>query len=652
MDLELQLDSAQCSPIPGIPEEDVEAATPSGANGGGSRPNTSAGSASSCRPLPDLNAFDDDIDHSHQGSNSNNNSHNAADRSTDESGISSGRSHPSSPKLLCPPTPERTPAWAHQVDHHHHIHDQDSYPFFPSSLSQQQQQQHHHRRPRPPRRSNSLIATKVLATCEWTLLDGNLFEDQQQHAPARLMSFASVQSPLAPRTTTTRSKHHSHHGLFPSHRQDNDDHRAYADDETRDDKAKTATGDNSNDGNNKHHDNDEAPSISINFEPISLLGSGTFADVYKVQSKRDGKLYALKRSRKMFRGQRDRERALLEVRCMQRLQQGNSNNNNNKMTTPSDSLYLLFFFQAWQQDGHFFCLTELCCRSTCRDLIDDFRSQWDVVSASHGRPLTSIDSLPLHDSSGGGVKLLPDETVWKICHDVASGLRHIHSHGLVHNDIKSSNIFMVLDHHQFGPLCKIGDFGLTREAGIDDEEGDQKYMPSEVLDSGRKEASADIFSFGLMLYELSANLSFELPADGPRWHDLRRGGHTMDVPACRSSQLKGMIASMIQADPAKRPTASHLLNVDVIASSLHDKGFLQAYIADIEQLERLEEDRNAVSHSCADQTPRNNNNSGGVVAAAGRTRSCSPSMMMMTVGNNNNLPAAPLIYSPEAALLS
>ena len=642
MDLELQLDSAQCSPIPGNSEE---ATSPSGGGGGGSgRPNTSASSASTCRPLPDLNAFDDDNDQngSNISSNNNNNrSNNTADRSTDESGISSGRSHPSSPKLLCPPTPERTPAWAHQVDHY--LPQQDSYALF--SSSSKQHHHHHTRRQRPPRRANSLIETKVLATCELPMLDGNSFEQQQQQEP--LGAFAEAgRTPLAPRTTMTR-KHHREHGLFPSHDDDDndddgrdddddDDHpNTFDDDVTQDtkEKAAAAAGDSDDDDSNNKHD--DAPSISINFEPISLLGSGTFAEVYKVQSKLDGKLYALKRSRKMFRGQRDRERALLEVRCMQRLQHGKQISSSSSNNTLSDSTYLLFFFQAWQQDGHFFCLTELCCRSTCRDLIDDFHSQ--LVPTRQKLP--SIESLPSpvsndggSRSSSGGVRFLPDETIWKICHDIAAGLRHIHSHGLVHNDIKSSNIFMVLDHH-FGPLCKIGDFGLTREAGFDDEEGDQKYMPSEVLDSGRKEASADIFSFGLMLYELAANLTFELPADGPRWHELRRGSHTLDVPACRSSHLNGIILSLIESNPGKRPTASHILDIEVVASSLHDKGFLQAYIADIEQLDRMEEDRNAVSHSCADQTPRN---------VPARTRSCSPSM--------GNLPAAPLIYSPEAAL--
>ena len=40
-----------------------------------------------------------------------------------------------------------------------------------------------------------------------------------------------------------------------------------------------------------------------------------------------------------------------------------------------------------------------------------------------------------------GNRLIPERAVWQICHDISRGLFHIHSHGMVHYDIKPSIIF-------------------------------------------------------------------------------------------------------------------------------------------------------------------------------------------------------------------
>lgn len=46
-------------------------------------------------------------------------------------------------------------------------------------------------------------------------------------------------------------------------------------------------------------------------------------------------------------------------------------------------------------------------------------------------------------------------------------------------------------------------------------------MAKELLTDSYVQASADIFSFGMMLLELTTNIS--LPQDGDFWHDLRNG---------------------------------------------------------------------------------------------------------------------------------
>ena len=99
-------------------------------------------------------------------------------------------------------------------------------------------------------------------------------------------------------------------------------------------------------------------SFADDFEILASLGSGAFADVYKVRLKSDNRLYAVKRNRRQFRGKRDRDVALAEVQSMQRLQSvfashntsGDKKNEEHFKSISSEynrncySLYLLFFF--------------------------------------------------------------------------------------------------------------------------------------------------------------------------------------------------------------------------------------------------------------------------------------------------------------------
>jgi membrane-associated tyrosine/threonine-specific cdc2-inhibitory kinase len=354
--------------------------------------------------------------------------------------------------------------------------------------------------------------------------------------------------------------------------------------------------------------------MTSHFDVLSTLGRGTFADVYRVRSKVDGRLYAIKRNRRQFRGKRDREKALLEVKCMQSLQ--------SDCADAPYSLYLLFFFQAWQEEGHFFSQTELCCRDTCKELMEAIRIHWSRSQSSYPSLRRLEVESPLASHVDG--RLVPESTIWKICHDVSAGLSHIHSRGFAHFDLKPANIFLV-PHSRLGAMCKIGDFGMAGVIGSseDGQEGDQKYMAPELLVSGKKNASADIFSLGLTLYELASSLSFCLPSEGVRWHEIRSVRHTLNVPCNRSLELQSLIQAALVPTREQRPTALAIGAIArVAAAGDTSDDFLRDYIHDIESNDRKEEQL-----SVTNQTPRQ----------VKSVRICSPHLF----------PDVP-IYSPEA----
>ncbi|GMF10168.1 unnamed protein product [Phytophthora lilii] len=94
---------------------------------------------------------------------------------------------------------------------------------------------------------------------------------------------------------------------------------------------------------------------------------------------------------------------------------------------------------------------------------------------------------------------LPETYLWSILKDIASGLKVLHEHDIVHLDIKPDNIFITED-----GCLKIGDFGMagkvvtstSSSGGVGELEGDAKYMAKELLSSADRLPSADIFCLG------------------------------------------------------------------------------------------------------------------------------------------------------------
>ena len=108
-------------------------------------------------------------------------------------------------------------------------------------------------------------------------------------------------------------------------------------------------------------------------------------------------------------------------------------------------------------------------------------------------------------------RALPVAQSVSIAAQVAEGLAYAHEHGVVHRDIKPANI-MVLDE---GPV-KITDFGIARMRANNDELtqsgmmlGSPKYMSPEQVIGKRADHRSDIFSLGVILYEmLTGNAPF------------------------------------------------------------------------------------------------------------------------------------------------
>uniref|UniRef100_A0A182Q3F3 Membrane-associated tyrosine- and threonine-specific cdc2-inhibitory kinase n=1 Tax=Anopheles farauti TaxID=69004 RepID=A0A182Q3F3_9DIPT len=245
------------------------------------------------------------------------------------------------------------------------------------------------------------------------------------------------------------------------------------------------------------------------FEQLTKVGEGSFGEVFKVRSRTDGRLYAVKKSKTFFRSSQSRQLCLEEVR---RYEQFSEHENCVKL------------YHAWEQDDRLYMQMELC-----RENLEVFARDQQQLS---------------------------DDRIWSILVDLLLALKSLHDRNLIHLDIKLDNILVTDD-----GTCKLADFGIVFDLSKGNPryatEGDSRYMAPELME-GHYTKAADIFSLGIATLELACNL--ELPANGRMWQRLRSGQPLPDHLARRvSPTLKDIIHSMMNPVPTERPTVDTLL---------------------------------------------------------------------------------------------
>ncbi|KAI6146889.1 kinase-like domain-containing protein [Pisolithus tinctorius] len=184
---------------------------------------------------------------------------------------------------------------------------------------------------------------------------------------------------------------------------------------------------------------------------------------------------------------------------------------------------------------------------------------------------------------------LSEEEAWRLFYQILEALVHMGSMGILHRDIKLTNIFI-----DGKGDCKVGDFGLATSslAAVDPsdlspqiahsdsdftlEVGTKLYIAPEVLSrkrGPRNHNKADMYSLGIVFFEM--NYMFSTGSERIAViEDLRKPEvyfpREWDQHRARQKQI---ISWLLRHDPAERPTALELTQSSLLPPRMEDEYF-------------------------------------------------------------------------------
>ena len=275
----------------------------------------------------------------------------------------------------------------------------------------------------------------------------------------------------------------------------------------------------------KKKENEVGSKLS-DFEIIKELGKGSYGTVYTVKSLLNSKIYVMKKMELNHLNHRQQQECYREVSILKKVSHHN----------------IIKYYSSFLEKEILYIIMEYAELGDLYSLIKHYKK--------HSKYFDEID-------------------LWKISYEILTGLEYLHSHKIIHRDIKCLNLFITKDRH-----IKIGDLGVsTINSGLDNlhynRVGTPLYISPELVKQSPYDFKTDIWSFGCSLYHLA---SLEPPFLGGNLIVLGNNivkGVPKSLPIQYSNQLRFFIDKMLEKKAENRPSAKEAL--ELIPKDIREK---------------------------------------------------------------------------------
>ena len=313
--------------------------------------------------------------------------------------------------------------------------------------------------------------------------------------------------------------------------------------------------------------------MTSNYKVIKLLGEGSFGKAFLCKNESNNRICVIKQIVIEDMNQKEKDDAYNEAQILGKLDHPNI-------------IKLLEVFDSKKPKHALNIVTEY---ADGGDLSEKIKSQ-------NKKPFTELEILNYFT---------------QIC----LALKHIHEKKIIHRDLKSSNIFLMKN-----GLIKLGDFGISKGFQNTMEKaktmvGTPYYLSPEILENKPYDAKSDIWSLGVLLYEM---MTFKMPFSANSFPILvvkiLRGNYT-PPPTIYSKDLREIIDKCLIVDYGKRPTIQQILNFPIIQNRLklffdkiqYNKEFSKTLDKKFKEKQKIKSKENSINSINNESPPSNIN---------------------------------------------